>query len=149
MQPTNQPTPVSTKAVIPQSFPPTPGLYPGPGQAVLLRAGTYCYLLQNAVLTAGQSSIAVQLERIKTGFYYPIGFSLEISFSGAPGTFEADAQTSDTDQDSFFVTNTKISSGLNASNVGRIEVTSYWALFARISFASLQNVVNVTVKITR
>jgi hypothetical protein len=133
----------------PQSSPPTPGIYPGPGKAVLLRPGMSTFLFQNNLITAGQSSIAVQLERTKSGFFYPIGFSVEVSFSGAPGTFEVDVQTSDTDQDSFYVLNTKITTGLNASNVGRLEVLSYWALFARISVPTLQNAVNVTAKITR
>jgi len=133
----------------PQSGPPTPGVYPGSGKATLLRPGQYCYLLLNQPILAGQSSIAVQLERIKAGFFYPTGFSVEISFSGAPGSFEVDCQTSDTDQDSFYVLNTKITTGLNASNVGRMEITSYWALFTRVSFPTLTNPVNVTVKVTR
>jgi hypothetical protein len=133
----------------PQSGPPAPGVYPGPGKATLLRPGQYCYLLLNQAITPGQSSIAVQLERTKSGFYYPVGFSLEISFSGAPGGFEVDCQLSDTDQDSFYVQNSKITTGLNASNVGRIEVLSYWALFMRASFPTLTNPVNVTVKATR
>lgn len=142
-------TPNTIATANPQSAPPTPGIYPGSGKATLLRPGQYCYLLQNTLITAGQSSIAVQLERTKSGFYYPFAFSLEISFSGAPGSFEVDCQVSDTDQDSFYVQNSKITSGLNASNVGRIEVTTAWALFARVSIPTLANPVSVTVKITR
>jgi hypothetical protein len=133
----------------PQSLPPTPGVYPGPGQAALLRPGTYAYLIQNQLWTAGKSSIAVQLERTKSGFFYPVGYSMEVSFSGAPGTFEVDIQTSDTDQDGFYVTNTKLTSGLNANNVGRIEMVSYWALFTRVNIPTLTNAVTVTVKMTR
>jgi hypothetical protein len=133
----------------PQSGPPAPGIYPGPGKAALLRPGQYAYLIQNQLWTATQSSIAVQLERTKSGFYYPTGFSLEVSFSATPGTFEVDVQTSDTDQEGFFVTNTKLTTGLNSNNVGRIEMVSYWALFTRVSIPTLTNAVNVTVKITR
>ena len=132
----------------PRGLPPTPGIYPGPGQATLLRPGEYVYLLNNTPIVAAQSSIAVQLERTKSGFFYPIGFSMEISFSGAPGPFEADCQTSDTDQDSFFAKNTSVST-VTANNVARIEMTNYWALFTRVSFSTLTNAVTVTVKITR
>jgi hypothetical protein len=133
----------------PANPPVVPGIYSKSGQAVLLRPGEYGYVLQNTGITAGQSSIAVQLERTKSGFYYPIGVSAEISFSGAPGSFEVDLQLSDTDQDGFFCTNTKITTGLNSNNVGRIEITTYWALFARVSIPTLANPVQVTVKLTR
>lgn len=134
----------------PQSGPPTPGLYPGSGKAALLRPGQYVYVLVSQNIAAGQSSIAVQLERTKSGFYYPIGFSAEIAFSATPGSFEVDVQTSDTDQDGYFVTNTKLTSGLNANNVGRIEMTNYWALFTRLSFSTLTGFTGtVTAKLTR
>ena len=126
-----------------------PGVYPGGGKAALLRAGEYAYLTLNQVLNVGQSSIAVQMDRSKSGFYYPMGVSLEVSFSGSAGTFEIDLQFSDTDQDSFYVTNSKLTTGLNASNVGRIEVTNFWALFARVNVAALGNAVQMTAKITR
>lgn len=141
-------TPTTGVFANPQSAPPTPGIYPGPGKAALLRPGQYCYLFQNQLITAGQSSIAVQLERTKSGFFYPTGFSLEISFSAAPGSFEVDCQTSDTDQDAFYCKNTPITT-VNAGNVCRIEMVSYWALFTRVSIPTLTNPVQVTVKVTR
>jgi|SRR5580765_4740056 len=133
----------------PQSGPPAPGVYPGSGRAALLRPGNYIYVLQNQVLVSGQASIAFQLERTKSGFYYPIGFSLEISFAGAPGTFEVDLQTSDTDQDAFFCTAAILNGSLNANNVGRIEWTNYWALFGRVLVKTITNAVAITVKATR
>lgn len=133
----------------PQSAPPKPGIYPGSGQASLLRPGQYCYVLQNSNISAGQSSIALQLERVKTGFFYPIGFSVEVSFASAPGAFEIDVQTADTDQDGFYVKNTALTGGLNTNNVGRIEMVSYWALFMRLNVVSLTNAVAVTAKVTR
>jgi hypothetical protein len=132
----------------PQSGPPAAGVYPGPGKATLLRPGQYAYLLLNQFVTAGQSSIAVQLERTKSGFFYPSGFSLEVSFSAAPGAFEVDCQTSDTDQDGFYAKAAALTV-VNSSNVGRIEMVSYWALFTRVNIASLANPVQVTVKVTR
>jgi hypothetical protein len=132
----------------PQSLPPSPGIYPGSGKATLLRPGQYLYLIQNQPWTATQSSIAVQLERTKSGFYYPTGFSVEISFSGAPGAFEVDVQTSDTDQDAFY-SKAAATTVANTGNVARIEMVSYWALFTRVNIPTLTNAVNVTVKITR
>lgn len=133
----------------PIAAPPTPGIYPGPGQAKLLRAGEYVTLLNAAAVVTNQASIAVQIERIKSGFFYPIGLSLEFQFSGAPGSFEIDIQTADTDQDAFYVKNSSITTGLNSSNVGRIELTAFWALYARIFIASLTNPVSLTARFTR
>lgn len=139
----------TTLSALPQSSPPTPGPYPGSGKAALLRPGQYLYLLQNQLVTAPLVTIAFQIERTKSGFYYPAGFSLEISFSGAPGTFEVDLQTSDTDQDGFFCQAAVLNGGLNPSNVGRIEWTNYWALFGRAKVVTLTNPVSMTIKATR
>lgn len=131
-----------------------PGLYVGPGQAQLLRPGQYAYLLNNTNIAAGKASVAAQLYRTSSTFYYPIGFSLEIAFfsapgvPAAPGAFEVDCQTSDTDQDAYFAKNTSIST-VNSGNVCRIEMTNYWALFTRVFIANLTNNVLTTVKITR
>jgi hypothetical protein len=127
----------------------TAGIYPGAGQAVLLRPGEYLYLFQNTLLVAPQASIAFQIERTKSGFFYPIGFSVEISFSGSPGVFEVDLQTSDTDQDGFFCQAAVLNGGLNSNNVGRIEWTNYWALYGRIYVKTLTNAVQITAKATR
>jgi hypothetical protein len=140
---------VVQSTAFPLNASPNPGPYPGSGKAALLRPGQYLYLLQNTSIIAPQASIAFQIERTKSGFFYPIGFSLEISFSANPGVFEVDLQTSDTDQDGFFCKNTIINGGLNSNNVGRIEMTNYWALFGRVYVATLTNPVLVTVKATR
>lgn len=137
--------------MLPTSIVITPGLYPGAGKAVLIRPGQYALFLQNQAIVAGQSSVAFQLERTKSGFYYPVGYSVEFQFSGSPGSFEVDVQTSDTDQDAFFVTNTKVTSAsnLNSNFTGRIEMVTYWALYTRLSVPTLANPVNITAKITR
>lgn len=142
-------TPNALNTVNPTSQPPVPGSYAGSGKATLLRPGQYLYLLQSQLITAPQTTIAFQIERTKSGFFYPIGFSLEISFSGAPGTFEVDLQTSDTDQDAYYCKAAVLNGGLNSNNVGRIEWTNYWALFARANIVTLTNAVNVTIKATR
>ncbi|SRR6266481_540362 len=137
--------------MLPTAIAVAPGIYLGPGKAQLLRPGQYAVLLQSQAIVAGQSSIAVQLERTKSGFFYPVGYSLEFQFSGAPGTFEIDVQTSDTDSDAFFVTNTKFTTAanLNSNNVGRIEMVTYWALYTRVSVPTLTNPVTLTAKLTR
>lgn len=124
----------------PLGIPPPPGVYPGPGQATLLRPGQYIYVLNNTSIGAGGSSIAVQLERTKSGFYYPIGFSVEIS--GGTATL----QLSDTDADQFYCTSPATPTAPNGSGVSRFEVTNYWALFARLNFAAAGT---VTAKFTR
>lgn len=129
--------------------PVTPGFYPGAGQASLLRAGCQQYVFLNQSGANGKTSVALLLERTKTGFFYPFGASFEISFSGAPGTFDVEVQTSDTDTDANFVTISTLSSGLNSSNVGRIELVSFWAKFVRVYAKTITNAVNISVLVTR
>jgi hypothetical protein len=119
------------------------------GAAVLLRAGEQAYLLNATNISSGQYSAAVQLERIKAGFYYPWGVSFEISFSGNPGTIDIEVQTADTDNGNNYVTISTLSGGLNANNVGRIELPSFWARYARIYCKTITNAVTTTVLVTR
>lgn len=128
--------------------PPAPGVYPGSSKAWLLRENQQAYLFQNQAITAGQSSIAVQLERIRTASY-PWGVSFAIWFAANPGAFQVDVQTADLDQDSQFVTIASLTGGLNASNVGRVELPSFWAKFARVKLVSIGNAVNSSVLVTR
>jgi hypothetical protein len=144
--------------------PPTPGIYPGGGQASLLRANEQTYLFQQTLLTAGQSaasngsnpsaSIAVQLERIKTSSY-PNGVSVSIWFtnsssaSSAPGAFEVDIQTADLDLDSQYVSLSKVTTGLNANNVTRVELTAFWAKFLRLNVITLTNPVYLNALVSR
>jgi hypothetical protein len=120
-----------------------PGIYPGPGQASLLRPNQQQYLLQNTAINAGQSSIAVQLGRIQDA--YPWGASFHFQFvnaSGAaanPGAFTLNIQTSDIDNDTQFVTEVAVTSGLNANYVGRVELPSFFAKFVRYNLGSIAN----------
>lgn len=142
-----------------------PGIYPGPGQASLLRANEQQWLFQNNLIAGGgtvalngsnpSASIAVQLER-KPGVYYPFGVSLQVFFtnvSGAaanPGAFEIDLQTSDIDQDSQYVpVLTGLTTGLNASFAGRIESSTLWTRYARAYVKTLTNAVYSSILITR
>jgi len=127
------------------------GLYPGAGQAGLLRAGESVYLIQSQIITPTQATVAVQLERIKAGFFYPFGASFEVSFSANPGSFEVDFQTADTDNANYYVTIASLTGGLNSNYVGRIEVPSFWARYLRANIPTLANssTVKVTIQATR
>jgi hypothetical protein len=135
-----------------------PGTYPGPGQASLLRSNAQQFLFNGTTVVAGatastsganaSASIAVQLERINRSFY-PFGVSFEIGFSGAPGAFEVDVQTADRDQDSSYETINSLTGGLNASNVGRVELPSFWAKYVRLYVKTLTNAVTITALVTR
>lgn len=122
--------------------------YAGAGQAKLLRTNQQVFLFNNETVAAGTSSIAVELERISRSFY-PWGVSLEISFSGAPGGFEVDVQTADTDSDTHYVSETTTVTAVNANNVGRIELTQFWARFLRVNIKTLGSAVATTVLLTR
>lgn len=124
-------------------------LYPGPGKAPLLHENNQAWLFQNEAVTAGQASIAYQLERAR-GVAYPFGASFEISFSADPGAFEVDIQTSDSDAATgkyFSVVQT--TGPLNASFVTRIEMPLFWARYVRVILVSITNAVNLTVELTR
>ncbi len=132
-----------------QALPPqNPGVYPGSSQASLLRANEQQYLFQNQAIPAGQSSIAVQLERIKSSSY-PFGVSVQIQFSADPGTFRVDVQDADLDTDASYVTMNSITAGLNSSFVGRLELPSLWTKYLRVQLVTRTNVVNTSVLVTR
>lgn len=73
--------------------------------------------------------------------------SVEIVFGAAPGVFEVDLETSDTDVDSDFVKLASIAA-VTANNVARLEQTPAAANFARLHIISLANAVSVTAKVT-
>jgi hypothetical protein len=122
--------------------------YPGTGQAQLLYENRQAFLFQNETVTNGTASVAYQLRR-ERGAFYPWGISLEVSFSGNPGTFEVDIETSDVDADAHFVTINTITGGLNTSYVGRLELPSFWAKYVRAQVVSITNTVAVTILLTR
>ncbi len=124
-----------------------PGLYPGSGQAKLLNANHQYFLIQNQRFTAGQASVAVQLERQKSNFY-PFGAAVQIQFSGAPGTFEIDVEGAEDDVDAMYVSIVTIVA-VNASNVGRASVGSTYPKFIRVRVVTLTNDVLSTVIVTR
>lgn len=125
-----------------------PIIYPGSDQATLLKSNTQAIVWNLANPGTGVASAAVELERIKSA-YYPTGISLEIAFSGAPGTFEVDGQYADTDQDSSYVTVDIITTNLNASNATRVERPDVYARFFRFFLNALTNPVSITARVTR
>jgi hypothetical protein len=73
--------------------------------------------------------------------------SVQLQFAADPGAFQVDFQTSDVDADAFYVTKASLNSGVNASFVGRMEVTNVVAKFARLYLVSITNAVAVTATI--
>jgi hypothetical protein len=63
--------------------------------------------------------------------------------------FEVDIQTADTDAEVNYVTINTLTAGLNASNIGRLELPNFWARYVRAKVVTLTNAVAVTVKVTR
>lgn len=133
--------------------PVTPGIYPGAGQASLLRANSQQFLFRQQAIVAGQASIAVQLERIKMSYFYPFGCSIQIWFTdtngvaAAPGAFEVDAQLSDNDVQ--YADGQGLTAVNSTSQAGRIELPWLWSKFIRVRVATLTNVVFTNVLVTR
>jgi hypothetical protein len=122
--------------------------YAGTSSAQLLYENRQAYLFQNETVAAGVASIAYQLRR-ERGAFYPWGISLEIFFSGDPGSFEVDLQDADIDEDSHYVTVDTITAGLNASYVTRIELPSFYTKYVRVKLVTLTNSVTTSVLLTR
>ena len=122
--------------------------YTGPAQAQLLLDNRQAFLFQNETIAAGTASIAYQLRR-ERGASYPWGMSLEVFFSGDPGAFEVDIETSDVDEDAHFVTINTMTGGLNTSYAGHLELPSFWAKYVRAQVVTLTNSVAVTILLTR
>lgn len=125
----------------------TPGLYPGTAKAQLLHINQQAILLQRTRITAGQASIAVQLERVKSSFY-PWGGAAQVEFSGAPGTFEIDIEASEDDREVSYVSIVTIVA-VNSNNVGRCAFGYTWPKFVRAKVVTLTNDVQTTLLVTR
>lgn len=121
--------------------PPLPNaLYPGDKQAV--------FNIEQPV--AGTASISVALAVRPAGG--PNTVSVEGSWSGAPGNFEVDLQTADTDADGMYQIEgsgiTQASTTVNATaNTFRAEFINVTANFARLLLKTRANAVNLTASI--
>jgi hypothetical protein len=96
-------------------------------------------------LSATFKSAQVALQHTYAGTQQRI--SVEIVFSGAPGTFSVNLQTADTDADTNYQSE---GSAINSvtNNVARLEVNQVVANFARLVFSALGNSVTATAKIS-
>jgi len=121
--------------------------YPGTGQATLLYENQQNFFCYQERLTATMKTQAFQLRRV-TRQAIPFGASVEVSFSGAPGTLQIDVQTADSDEDGKYTVLTSIAA-VNSSNVGRVELPSFWAKYIRLSVTTLTNDVLMTGMVSR
>jgi len=125
--------------------------YAGINQAQLLRENRQVFAWQNETVPAsaanGSLSQAFQLERVRSAAY-PWGFSVEIAFSGTPGTFEVDVMVADTDNPNNYIQWTNITQ-VNSTNVGRVDVFNCFAKYVALYMKTLPNSVTVTGQITR
>jgi len=96
-------------------------------------------------LSASFKSAQVALQHTYAGTQQRL--SVEIVFSGAPGTFQVNLQTADSDVDANYQTEgSNITTAPN--NVARLEVNQVVANFARLIFSALGNSVTATAKIS-
>jgi len=130
------------------------GAYEGSNQAKLVRENSQTFLWHNDIVpasaTVGSLSKAVQLERVRS-VSYPWGFSVEVSFSAAPGTFEIDVMGADTDNSNYYI---KIGSitAVNAFNVGRFDCIGtalVYPKYVAVYMKTLGNAVTVSAQLTR
>lgn len=98
----------------------------------------------NEVVAPGSASVAVALPREAS---FPSCISIELEFASNPGAFQIDLQTADTNQEKYYVTKASLTTGLNTSFVGRVEVTNLVAKFCRLSKVSMANNVAVSARI--
>ena len=127
--------------------------YAGNGRAQLLRNNQQGFLFQNENATAGEISLAFQLERINRSSY-PWGVGFDVQFSGAPGAFEIDIVGAQDDvgnpNPGQYVTLGTITA-VNSSNCGRWDMPSnMWPKFVAAILKTLTNsAVNTTLRVTR
>jgi hypothetical protein len=130
------------------------GNYAGNGRARAIDEGRQIEVWSHEVVTVTETpalatSGALRFTRTR-GVAYPMAFSVELAFDGAPGNFECDILTADTDDISRFVKRgTLTQADLNSSNVCRAEFTSVWCLYAALQMVSIANAVPVTGLVTR
>jgi hypothetical protein len=99
----------------------------------------------------GTTSDRVAIGGTDVSMGQPGQVSIEIKFSGAPGAFQIDAQTADTDTDAAYVSEPGSSlTTVNAGNYGRIELWPVVGKFVRLIMTTQTgNAVNATATIGR
>lgn len=124
-------------------------LYSANSPAIALYSGDTGYAWSSENPAVGSSSQQFALPRAPWASV-PLPLSVEIVFAGAPGAFEIDAQTADTDADANYVKETNGAiTAVSANNVARLELPSTVARFLRLNLVSLTNPVAITARVTR
>lgn len=129
--------------------------YAGAGQAQFLKENSQAYAWgepgTSESVAALSASLAFMLDRKPQPRYYPWGMAVEVQFSGAPGAFEVDVEAAEIDDPAHYVKVGSITT-VNASNVGRLDITSstpFFGRFVRLYMASLTNAVDTTAIVVR
>jgi hypothetical protein len=126
--------------------------YIGNGAAGFLRNNNLVYLWQNETVSVGGLSQSFVLERINRSFY-PWGLSFEVSFSGAPGTFEIDLLGANQDIGLPIPGNYNYLGAItqvNSQNVGRWDMPSQmWPRYVAGYVKTLTNAVKMTLTVTK
>lgn len=124
--------------------------YAGINQAALLRENKQVFCWQNEVVPAGATtgslSVAFQLERVRS-VSYPWGFSVEVAFGSAPGTFEIDVMGADTDNPNYFIKIGTINA-VNAFNVGRFDCIGTTLVYPKYVALYMKTLGNAAVLVT-
>lgn len=113
-----------------------PALYPG----------DHYFVFDNENPANGTLSERVALGADADGLAQKL--SVQIVFASAPGAFELDIVTSDTDISTDFVANPTIINAVNANNVTRVELVNIVAKFAALLVVTSPGVA-FTAKFTR
>jgi hypothetical protein len=122
-----------------------------PPLPVALYPGDSTLLFNAEQPAAGQSSISVNLAGMPEN--HPGTVAIEGFWSGAPGNFSLQPQTSDTDADGMYQSEgaafTQAAATVNtAANTFRLEITTIAAKFFRVNLVSRANAVNLTLRVT-
>lgn len=122
--------------------------YQASGSITALYPGDTATLILAERPAAGVASLQVALGGNPDGS--PLKLSVEGLFAGAPGAFEVDLQTSDTDVDADYISQAAVLNAVNANNACRAEFPAIVAKFARLlTKIQTTNAVNGTFRITR
>lgn len=124
------------------------------GQSQLLRANRQFFFWNGETVTAATLSAAVQLERLPGPLFYPWGFSVEIWFSGNPGSFEIDVMGANNDVAANYLPlgsiTTASGSTVTGAFVARYDMASnLWPKYVALYLKTLTNSVQVTAQGTR
>lgn len=122
------------------------GPYNPPTYALCAGDLPFSLLTSADALAANTASIAIAISKKDDSQQGTL--SIEGVFSGAPGAFEIDLQTSDTDADGLYQQEGAGITTVNGQNAFRGEFLNVAANFARVIIKSLANNVTCTLRIS-